>query len=49
MGRKRGELSLDNEVKDTVGQLEKREKWGVGIEEIWKPSLVQKQSLTCSY
>lgn len=37
--------SLDKEVKGAVGQSEKKEKWGVGIERLWEPSLAQKQCL----
>ena len=37
--------SSDNEVKGTEEQSEKREKWDVGIEQLQKPSSVQKQAL----
>lgn len=49
-GTARISILLDNnKVKDTVGHLEKREKWGIGTEQLWKPSLVQRQSLRFSY
>lgn len=35
-------VNLDNEVKGTAGQLEKRKKWGVSVEQPWKPSLVRR-------
>lgn len=41
-GRRKGELSPDREVKCTAGQLEKREKWGIGIEQLQEPFLVQR-------
>lgn len=44
-GRRKGELSPDKEVKGTAGQLEKREKKGIGIEQLQEPSLVQRQAL----
>lgn len=38
-------VSLNNNGKGTAGQSEKREKECVGIEQLQKPSLVQRQAL----